>query len=78
MKIGFDLDKIFVDYPPLIPDALIDRLYKRKTKNELIYRIPSRPEQLLRQLSHYHGFRAPITDNITFLHSLPKKKYTLF
>lgn len=78
MKIGFDLDKVFVDYPPLVPDVLIDRLYKRKTENQLIYRIPSRPEQLLRQLSHYHGFRAPITENITFLHSLPKKKYTLF
>lgn len=78
MKIGFDLDKVFVDYPLFIPDALIDRLYKRKIKNELFYRIPAKPEQLLRQVSHYHGFRAPITENIFFLHSLPKKKYTLF
>lgn len=78
MKIGFDLDKIFVDYPPFIPDSVIDRLYKKKVRTGLLYRIPSRPEQLLRQLSHYHGFRAPIKENIHYLKSLPKKKNEFF
>lgn len=78
MKIGFDLDKIFVDYPPLIPDSLIDRLYKKKANGVLLYRIPSRPEQLLRQFSHYHIFRPPIRSNIKFLRSIPKDKHQLY
>lgn len=78
MKIGFDLDKIFVDYPPFIPDSLIDRLYKKKSHGELLYRIPSGPEQLLRKLSHYHRFRGPMTTNLAFLYKLSKKNYELF
>lgn len=78
MKIGFDLDKIFIDYPPLIPDSLIDRLYRKKSNGDLLYRIPSRPEQIFRQLSHNHHLRPPIKENITFLKELRKKRDSLF
>ncbi|HVZ59104.1 MAG TPA: hypothetical protein VG935_05115 [Patescibacteria group bacterium] len=78
MKIGFDLDKIFVDYPPLIPDGLIDRLYRKKANGELLYRMPSRPEQLLRQMSHHPLLRPPIKKNISFLKSLAKDHHRLY
>lgn len=78
MKIGFDLDKIFIDYPPIIPDAVIDKLYKKNANGSLLYRTPSRPEQVIRQISHFSLFRPAIKDNITFLRSLPKNKYKLY
>ena len=78
MKIGFDLDKIFIVYPPLIPDRLIDRLYRKKTSGKLLYRIPSRPEQAVRRLSHISFFRPPIQKNITFLKSLTAKNHELY
>lgn len=78
MKIGFDLDKIFIDYPPLIPDTVIDKLYKKKVNGTLLYRTPSKPEQILRRVSHFPLFRPAIKKNISFLRSLPKKKYTLY
>jgi len=78
MKIGFDLDKVFVDYPPLIPDRLIDKLYKKKSNGVLLYRMPSRPEQFIRQLSHLPILRPPIKTNINFLCSLPKDKHELY
>lgn len=78
MRIGFDLDKIFIDYPPLIPDGIIDRLYRKKANGELLYRIPSKPEQFFRKLSHASYLRPPMQTNITFLKSLPKNKYQLY
>jgi len=74
MNIGFDLDKIFIDYPPLIPDALINRLYKQKSNGVLLYRIPSKGEQILRIVSHYPLFRPPIISNIQFVKGLAKSK----
>jgi hypothetical protein len=78
MNIGFDLDKIFVDYPPLIPDSLIDKLYKKKSDGKLLYRIPSYPEQILRRLSHLQFFRPTIKENINFLQSIPKGNHKLY
>lgn len=78
MKIGFDLDKIFIDYPPLIPDVVIERLYRKKMNGSLAYRIPTRPEQALRRLSHVSLFRPPIHKNIEFLESIPKKEHRLY
>ena len=70
MIIGFDFDKVLVNYPPFIPDFVIDYLYKSH-KNGLHYRIPTNPiEILLRKLSHFYLFRPPITANITFVHDL--------
>lgn len=80
MNIGFDLDKIFVNLPPLVPAKIIDWLYKEKTNHELKYRMPSRLEQVIRIFSHYPAFRPPITKNLKYVQSLipaNKNKYFL-
>lgn len=74
MKIGFDLDQIFIDTPPLIPSSVINKLYKKKDNGILLYRIPSKPEQTIRQVSHFQFFRPPIQQNMTFLKNLDHKK----
>lgn len=74
MNIGFDLDKIFINHPPYVSDKFIDRLYKRKTQENLFYRIPSRTEQLLRLATHTKHFRKPIKENINVLEELKKDK----
>ena len=74
MNLGFDLDKVFIDYPPFVPDKLIDYLYKKKEDKTLVYRIPSRPEQLLRIFTHYSFFRPPIAKNVKFIKNLSKTK----
>ncbi|RJQ31219.1 MAG: hypothetical protein C4562_06505 [Actinobacteria bacterium] len=69
MKIGFDLDRIFINYPPLVPAKLIDWLYKDHTKEDLSYRIPSyKVEQWFRKLTHLFFLRPQIKYNIDFLH----------
>ncbi len=73
MNIGFDLDKIFIDYPPFIPSRIVNRLYKQKSNGVLLYRIPSKVEQLLRLLTHYPIFRPSIKKNINFVKTLTKK-----
>ncbi len=70
MNIGFDLDKIFLNFPPVIPSKIIDLLYKGKANHELKYRIPSRPEQTIRILSHHPFFRSPITQNLNYLRKI--------
>lgn len=74
MNLGFDFDKIFIDYPPLIPAKLIDRLYKKTVGDKLWYRIPSKPEQMLRLFTHHPLFRPPIKDNFKFIRDLSKQK----
>ncbi len=82
MRIGFDFDKVFVNYPPLVPPKLIDYLYKgklavlkEKTKNvELSYRYPGTFEQNIRILSHLPLFRKPLKKNITALKKICKEK----
>ena len=73
MNIGFDFDKIFIDYPFFIPDFIIDKFYKKKKNGNLFYRIPKRPEQLLRLLIHQPIFRQPIKKNIDFMKTLAAK-----
>ena len=74
MNIGFDLDKIFIDYPPFVPAELINRLYKQKSNDVLLYRIPSKIEQIIRVLSHYPFLRPRIIENIQFVEHLAKNK----
>lgn len=77
-KIGFDFDKVFVNYPPLVPDIIVEKLYKKNSKN-LAYRIPGSLEQKIRILSHHTYLRAPMKDNIQLLSELKKsKKYKLY
>jgi len=78
MNIGFDLDKVFINYPPLVPDFIIDRLYKKKVNGLLAYRYPSKPEQVFRTLTHHPVLRRPIKQNLQVLHSLPKEKHHLY
>lgn len=78
MNIGFDLDKVFINYPPLVPDGLIDTLYKKKSSKRLLYRYPSPFEQRLRKLSHHPILRPGIKENIDFLKSIPKAKNKLY
>ncbi len=67
MNIGFDLDKVFIDYPPLVPSNLINFLYKRPSKKTLQYRIPKKSEQLFRQISHISFLRPLIKNNFEIL-----------
>lgn len=81
IKVGFDLDKVFVNYPPIIPSWVIDYLYKDHQKKELSYRIPnSRVEQIIRKLSHNHLLRPAIKKNIELLNQISnsKDKYQIF
>ncbi len=74
MNIGFDLDKIFINYPPFMPDWLIDKLYKEKDNGILKYRIPGKAEQLIRKASHHPILRPLIKENVDFLGQLAKDK----
>lgn len=78
MNIGFDFDKIFIDYPPLFPANLIDKLYKQRDNGILLYRIPSYPEQLFRKATHIPFLRPPIKENLEFLKSISKKTNKLY
>jgi hypothetical protein len=70
MIIGFDLDRVFINYPPFVPAFVIDYLYKNHN-HKLSYRIPTSPlEILIRKLSHIPIFRPPITENINYLRQL--------
>jgi hypothetical protein len=78
MNIGFDLDNVFINTPPFVPHAVIERLYRKKANGILLYRIPSRKEQIIRMLSHYHPFRPVIKDNMQVLQNLPKSDHKLY
>lgn len=73
MNLGFDFDKVFINTPPLIPDKLIDRLYKKKSNGMLLYRIPSKTEQVFRLFTHLSPFRPPIFQNIAFIKHIVKQ-----
>lgn len=78
MNIGFDLDKVFIDYPPIFPSILFDKLYKKKDNGVLLYRIPTYPEQLVRKALHFPALRPPIKSNLDFLRRIPKKNNKLY
>lgn len=72
VKIGFDFDKVFVNYPPLIPSAIIELLYKRKN-GKLAYRMPGKIEQKIRTLSHHVLLRPPIIQNVNAMAKILEK-----
>jgi hypothetical protein len=81
MNVGFDFDKVFIDYPPFIPYFLIDFLYKvravfRKSSKNFVphYRIPGPFEQNVRILSHHPIFRHQISKNVDFLKAISSDK----
>lgn len=68
MNIGFDLDGIFIDKPPLIPRRVIEWIYRGPQNHEPKYRLPiNKFEQQIRKFSHYTAFRPKISKNIEFL-----------
>lgn len=82
MNFGFDLDRVFVDYPPLVPPNLINWLYRDHVKKELHYRYPTNDlEKSFRKLTHHHLFRPKIEDSVNFLKKFhtnhPKDKFFL-
>lgn len=67
MNIAFDLDRIFINYPPLVPPPVIDWFYKNH-RGGLSYNIPrSYPSKFLRRLTHVSVLRPQIRNNIAFL-----------
>ena len=82
MTLGFDFDKVFIDYPPFIPYVFVDYLYKgslvfRKNRTKdivLHYRFPGPFEQKVRILSHYPIFRHVIKKNIESLKRISGNK----
>lgn len=67
MRIGFDLDGIFIDTPPFVPKKVIEWLYRERANHVLSYRMPSKFERLIRKLSHHSVFRPHIEKNIRFV-----------
>jgi hypothetical protein len=78
MKIGFDFDKVFIDYPPFLPSILFDKCYKQQDNGILKYRIPSPPEQLLRKALHLPFLRPLIKENFAVLKKIPQKDNNLY
>ena len=78
MVIGFDFDKVFIDYPPLVPYSFVDFLYKGSSvfkknsekSSNLHYRFPGTIEQKLRISTHFPLFRRPIKRNISALKAI--------
>src|SRR3989344_6986671 len=78
MKIGFDFDKVFIDYPPFLPGKLFDKFYKKRDNGILLYRIPTYPEQIIRKALHLPFMRPPIKENLEFIKTISKKNNKLF
>lgn len=78
MKIGFDLDNVFINTPPFIPKTIITKLYMKKYNGTLVYRIPSRKEQLFRLAFHHPLFRPPIKKNLAVLKTIRKDEHLLY
>ena len=82
MIVGFDFDKVFINYPPFVPYTLIDLLYKGRSyflknlgKNHLMhYRFPGEFEQQIRIASHHPILRPVITSNIEVLRKISSNK----
>jgi len=78
MKIGFDLDKVFINTPPFVPNILIEKLYKKRANGTLLYRIPGKPEQLVRKVSHMSILRPAMKKNLDALKKISKQDNQLY
>ncbi|MCJ7828078.1 hypothetical protein MUP65_02970 [Patescibacteria group bacterium] len=73
-RIGFDLDGVLIDKPPLMPRWLLHWLFKGSSK-KLNYCCPTCGwNRWLRVWSHQPWLRPPIVENISFLRELAAKK----
>ena len=72
MNIGFDLDRIFINYPPFVPARAIDYFHQDHSKKRLFYRIPKTPlSKFFRRLIHCSPMRPKIAKNIRFIQNFP-------
>jgi hypothetical protein len=78
MNIGFDLDRVFINTPPFIPNVIIEKFYRKKANGVLLYRIPNRSEQILRSMIHHPLLRRPIKKNLEYLETIAKDKHNLY
>lgn len=87
MILGFDFDKVFIDYPPFLPYSFVEYLYKgslvfrkNRTKNIVLhYRYPGTIERQIRILSHYPLFRHLNKENVEALKKIAnEKKYKTY
>jgi hypothetical protein len=79
MRIGFDLDRVFINIPPFISNKIITKLYKKRDNGILLYRMPSRPEQLFRKATHIPALRPPMKENLQYLKAVSQtKKHQLY
>ena len=79
MNIGFDLDKVLINHPPLVPYWLIQKLYGEKSNGHLSYRIPGALEQRFRQFTHIPLFRPAMIKNINTIKRLSQdNRFHLF
>lgn len=80
VKIGFDLDGVIIDKPPLIPKRILEWLVRSHESKRLAYRYPTSPwERWLRWLTHHPLFRPPIKKNLRLVRELSKnKKYKFY
>lgn len=80
MRIGFDFDKVFVDYPPLVPDRLVNYFYRygfhfrTKKNSRLVYRVPGKFEEKIRLLTHFSFLRPALSENVSILRKVAKDK----
>lgn len=74
MKIGFDLDRVFINTPPFVPSTVINKFYKKRDNGILLYRIPSQRQQFFLKTTHIPLLRQPIKENVVFLQNLSKEK----
>lgn len=84
LKIGSDLDGIFISLPPCVPARLIDFLYRngislpKKTRSKIHYTIPGSLEKKIRIITHYPLLRLPIKKNLNTLQILSSKNTDIY
>jgi FMN phosphatase YigB (HAD superfamily) len=79
-SLGFDLDGVLIDKPPIVPKFALEALYGARANNGIKYRFPTTKfEKCIRWLSHAPILRPPIKVNVEYIKTLSKNKnYKLY
>jgi len=80
IKIGFDLDGVVVNKPPIVPKKTIEWLVKSHTNHNKKYRFPKTSlERQVRIASHHPKLRPPLSKNLKKIKTLNKlTKFEIF
>ena len=74
-RIGFDLDGVIIDKPPIIPKGVLEWLVRSHTSKKLAYRYPSWAfERWLRWVTHHPILRPPIKENLKRIRQMAANK----